>query len=340
MRKASLVGSALAILVVVGAGAYLAYRAMQWLHQPLATISVPTMYEIPLGASIAAVAQDLQRHGILEHPHWFALWARYQGKSRSMKAGEYQLQPSLTPAQLLELFVSGQVFLHGITFIEGTRFTDIMHLLATNPAVKQRLPKASPEEVMAALGAPGVPAEGQFFPDTYKFPRGTSDENILAIAHRRLQQELQAAWDARAPDLPLENAQEALALASIVEKESALESERPLIAGVFVARLRQGMRLQTDPTVIYGMAENYDGNIRRADLERDTPFNTYTRVGLPPTPICLPSAGSLRAAAQPNVTGALYFVATGNGASHYFSHSLAEHNAAVKRYLAQLKARD
>jgi len=194
---------------------------------------------------------------------------------------------------------------------------------------------------MTAIGAPELPAEGQFFPDTYKFPRGTADEDILAIAHRRMQQELQSAWDSRSPDVPLANPQEALVLASIVEKESALDSERPLIAGVFVSRLREGMRLQTDPTVIYGLGPSFDGNLRRADLSRDTPFNTYTRAGLPPTPICLPGAASLRAATRPNVSGALYFVATGNGdGSHHFSRSLAEHEKAIRRYLAKLKARD
>lgn len=193
---------------------------------------------------------------------------------------------------------------------------------------------------MAALGAPGVHPEGQFFPDTYWFPRGTSDLEILRIARERMQRELQAAWDARDPDLPLATPYEALILASIIEKETALEAERPIVAGVFVERLRRGMRLQTDPTVIYGMLDRYDGNIRKADLLRDTPYNTYTRAGLPPTPIAMPGLGSLRAATRPQVTGALFFVATGEpDGSHYFSKTLAEHEAAVQRYLRKLRER-
>jgi UPF0755 protein len=182
--------------------------------------------------------------------------------------------------------------------------------------------------------------EGQFFPDTYRFPRRTSDLEILQMAHRRLRDALETAWQERAPDLPLASAYEALILASIVEKETALDSERPQIAGVFIERLRRGMRLQTDPTVIYGMMATYDGNIRRADLLRDTPYNTYTRAGLPPTPIAMPGLDSIRAAVKPDVTGALFFVATGAGdGSHYFSKTLAEHNAAVRRYLKTLRER-
>jgi UPF0755 protein len=193
---------------------------------------------------------------------------------------------------------------------------------------------------MTALGEPGTHPEGQFFPDTYRFPRDTTDLEILKLAHQRMRTELGAAWNARVPDLPLATAYEALILASIVEKESALPRERPLIAGVFAERLRRGMRLQTDPTVIYGMLDTYDGNIRRADLLRDTPYNTYTRPGLPPTPIALPSLGSLQAATQPQMSGAIFFVATGNpDGSHYFSKTLSEHDAAVKRYLQKLKER-
>ena len=193
---------------------------------------------------------------------------------------------------------------------------------------------------MRALGQPDVHPEGQFFPDTYRFARNTTDIELLGMAFRRMQQEVKTAWEARAKDLPLASAYEALILASIIEKETALDTERPQIAGVFVERLRRGMRLQTDPTVIYGMMNAYDGNIRRADLLRDTPYNTYTRAGLPPTPIALPGLDSLRAAVNPQSSGALFFVATGNGdGSHYFSRTLAEHNAAVKRYLQKLRSK-
>jgi UPF0755 protein len=241
---------------------------------------------------------------------------------------------------LLALLSSGQVLLHSITFIEGSTFADIRNALLANDAVRNQNAERSDAEIMRALGQSDGHPEGRFFPDTYRFPRGTTDLELLSIAHRRMQDELRMAWEGRAPDLPLANAYEALILASIVEKETALERERAQIAGVFVERLRRGMRLQTDPTVIYGMGLGYDGNIRRADLSRDTPYNTYTRPGLPPTPIAMPSRESLQAAVHPDVSGALFFVATGLGdGSHYFSRTLAEHNLAVRRYLRELRRR-
>jgi UPF0755 protein len=280
----------------------------------------------------------LNARGILDQPEVWIVWGRVTGQSVGIKAGEYQLTAGLTPRSLLKLLSSGQVILHAITFIEGSRFSDVQKLLAAHAAVVHKAATLSAEDIMQELGAPGVHPEGQFFPDTYRFPRGTSDLELLAMAHRRMVQELDAAWNSRSKDLPLATQYEALILASVVEKETALEGERPMIAGVFVERLKRGMRLQTDPTVIYGIGETYDGNIRRADLLRDTPYNTYTRSGLPPTPIALPGIESLRAAVQPQMTGALFFVATGKGdGSHYFSKTLPEHDAAVKRYLQQLK---
>jgi UPF0755 protein len=257
-----------------------------------------------------------------------------------LKAGEYDLQPGLTPRGLLALLSSGQVLLHSITFIEGSTFADVRNALVANDAVRNDNGSRSDADIMRALGEPELHPEGQFFPDTYRFPRGTTDLELLTIAHRRLQDELRKAWEHRAPALPFASSYEALTLASIVEKETALERERAQIAGVFVERLRRGMRLQTDPTVIYGMGVAYDGNIRRTDLSRDTPYNTYTRPGLPPTPIALPGLASLQAAVQPDVSGALFFVATGAGdGSHFFSKTLAEHNSAVKRYLRELRRR-
>jgi UPF0755 protein len=195
------------------------------------------------------------------------------------------------------------------------------------------------EAIMAALGAPGVHPEGQFFPDTYRFPRGTRDLDVLRLAHQALATRLDSVWRNRSPDVSLENEYEALILASIIEKETALPSERRRIAGVFHERLRRNMRLQTDPTVIYGLGDTFDGNLRRQDLERDTPYNTYTRAGLPPTPIALPGAGSLEAAVTPEMSGAIYFVATGRGdGSHYFSTTLEEHERAVREYLRQLRS--
>jgi UPF0755 protein len=328
-----------AVLGVLGAGAA-TWWAQRWLGLPLHELNSPIVFEVPRGASLRSVANSLAQRGVLDQPLVWQLWARVTRKANELQAGEYQLTPGLTPRGLLDLFRSGNVILHSITFIEGSTFRDVRRLLAANSAIKSTLAQKTDDELMAALGEPGVHPEGQFFPDTYRFPRGTSDLDVLKLAHQRLRAELDAAWNAREPDLPLAGPYEALILASIVEKESALPRERPLIAGVFIERLRRGMRLQTDPTVIYGMMETYSGNIRRADLLRDTPYNTYTRPGLPPTPIALPSLGALQAATQPDISGALFFVATGEpDGSHYFSKTLSEHEAAVKRYLKKLRQR-
>jgi UPF0755 protein len=314
------------------------WRAHVWLDKPLEGLTRDQVFEVEKGTSLRTIAQRLNARGILDQPEVWIVWGRVTGQSVAIKAGEYQLTEGLTPRSLLKLLSSGQVILHAVTFIEGSRFSDVQKLLAAHVAVVHKAASLSAEDIMQALGAPGVHPEGQFFPDTYRFPRGTSDLDLLAMARRRMIQELGAAWNSRAKDLPLATEYEALILASVVEKETALESERPMIAGVFVERLKRGMRLQTDPTVIYGIGETYDGNIRRADLLRDTPYNTYTRSGLPPTPIALPGIESLRAAVQPQMTGAIFFVATGKGdGSHYFSKTLPEHDAAVKRYLQQLK---
>jgi UPF0755 protein len=328
----------LILLGVVAAGA-LAWWGHQWLKTPIASLTESTVFEVPKGASLRTVASTLNDQNLLDQPLIFTAWARITKRDHSLKAGEYQLTPGLTPIGLLDLLNSGNVLLHGITFIEGSTFADIRKLLAQSPDVRGEYASRSPEEIMRALGQPDLHPEGQFFPDTYRFPRNTTDIELLGMAFRRMQQELKTAWESRAKDLPLAGPYEALILASIIEKETALDTERPQIAGVFIERLRRGMRLQTDPTVIYGMMNAYDGNIRRADLLRDTPYNTYTRAGLPPTPIALPGLDSIRAAVQPETNGALFFVATGNGdGSHYFSRTLAEHNAAVKRYLQKLRS--
>lgn len=329
---------AILLLLALGAGGVAAWRAHAWLQSPIDGLRQEAVFEVERGASLRAVANQLNRRGWLEHPEVWIAWARITRQTAALKAGEYALAPGLTPRTLLQKLSSGQVILHSITFIEGSRFADARKILSGNPALVQKLATVTGDDIMRTLGAPGVHPEGQFFPDTYHFPRGTSDQELLAMAYQRMQQELENAWKARAADLPLATKYEVLILASVIEKETALDSERPLIAGVFVERLKRGMRLQTDPTVIYGIGESYDGNIRRADLLRDTPYNTYTRSGLPPTPIALPGADSLRAAVQPRTTGALFFVATGKGdGSHYFSTTLAEHDAAVKRYLQRLR---
>jgi UPF0755 protein len=339
MRRLLQLLALLVFLAAVGAVA-IVWWSNKWLQQPLAGLQERTTFEVPRGVSMRSVAADLHARGLLDQPQVWVVWSRLMRRDSALKAGEYALQPGLTPRGLLSLLSSGQVLLHSITFIEGSTFADVRNALVANDAVRNDNGSRSDADIMRALGEPQLHPEGQFFPDTYRFPRGTTDLELLTIAHRRLQDELRKAWEHRAPALPFASPYEALTLASIVEKETALERERAQIAGVFVERLRRGMRLQTDPTVIYGMGVAYDGNIRRTDLSRDTPYNTYTRPGLPPTPIALPGLASLQAAVQPDVSGALFFVATGAGdGSHFFSKTLAEHNSAVKRYLRELRRR-
>lgn len=295
--------------------------------------------EIASGVSLRGVANDLGERGLLDAPWLLALYGRYTGDATRIRAGEYELAPGTTPRTLLEKFVAGQVYLHQLTIIEGSRFREVLGAIRAHPAIAASTLGA--DELMAELGAPGIHPEGQFFPDTYRFPRGTSDVDLLRQARAALLQRLDAAWSKRPPDLEIGSEYEALVLASIIEKETALASERRLISGVFHERLRRGMRLQTDPTVIYGLGEGYDGNLRRQDLERDTPYNTYTRGGLPPTPIALPGAGAIDAAVDPERTDAVYFVATGLGdGSHRFSATLEEHDRAVQEYLRRLRSQE
>ncbi len=309
-----------------------------WLATPLHIGSEPATVEVAPGQSLTAVAQGLATRGLLEHPRLLALYARYTGADARMRAGEYAIPPGTTPATLLQLFVSGAVVQHTVTIVEGWTFRDLRKALANQPALVATTRDLTDAQVMAQLGEEGRHPEGLFFPDTYLFGKGTRDLEVLRQSRERMRKELDAAWKARHDDLPLADEYQALILASIVERETGLAAERPRIAGVFVERLRRGMRLQTDPTVIYGLGAKFDGNLRRADLERDGPYNTYTRAGLPPTPIALPGAGSLHAAVQPDVRGELFFVATGLGdGAHVFSKTLAEHEAAVRQYLIRYR---
>jgi UPF0755 protein len=337
MRRLAKFGISLLLLAAIATlGAYL--YARDWLFAPIESLTATTVYEVPRGAGWRSVVNDLHARGFVEHPRGLAMWMRLMRSGYGLKAGEYELQPGMTPAEVLELLHSGRVRLHALTVVEGSTFAEFRRALQSHPAVQVTVGSLSKQELMQRLGLSGFHPEGRFFPDTYRFAKGTTDIELLQIAQRRMQTELARAWGERAGNTPLRSAEEALILASIVEKETALESERPLIAGVFVERLERGMRLQTDPTVIYGMGESFDGNIRRADLRRDTAYNTYTRAGLPPTPICLPGKAALQAAVRPERSGALFFVATGKGdGSHYFSRTLDEHNAAVQRYLKVLR---
>jgi len=295
--------------------------------------------DVEPGTSVRSVLAKLESEGSLRNARTVAWYLRLHGRKPRVQSGAYELPAHASPAQILALFEEGKVILEQVTVVEGATFADFLDALEQHPRVAHTLSGKSAAEIMAALGHPGLSPEGEFFPDTYRFAANTSDAAILALAYDSMQRTLGAAWQARSPDLPLATPYDALILASIIEKEAALESERPIIAGVFVNRLRKGMRLQSDPTVVYGLGEHYDGTIHTRDLLRDNPYNTYTREGLPPTPIALPGRESLLAAARPADTAALYFVATGLGdGAHHFSSTLQEHNSAVQTYLERLRA--
>jgi UPF0755 protein len=336
LRRALLALLAAAAIVAAVAGV----TFDRWLDAPLAIGDAPLEIDIPRGQSLAATARQLAARGALDRPRWLQVYARHTGADARIKAGEYAVPPGTTPRSLLQLLESGAVIQHSITIAEGWTFREFRRALERNAHIDNTLAGREDAEVMAALGEGGTPPEGLFFPDTYLFGKGTPDVEVLRKARGRMQRELEAAWSARAEGLPIDTPYEALILASIVEKETALASERPRIAGVFTTRLRIGMRLQTDPTVIYGLGPGFDGNLRRADLERDGPYNTYTRAGLPPTPIALPGTEALRAAVNPEERGEIYFVATGlPDGSHEFSRTLKEHEVAVQRYLVRYRQR-
>jgi UPF0755 protein len=323
------------LLVALAASALAALALARWyLDRPLPLPSSPYEFEVPSGATLGQVARDLTAAGVLPHPAPLVALARYKGADRAIKAGNYELSQGLTLPGLLARLTQGDVSQVAITFAEGTTLRDLREALRARRDIAQETAGLTDAELLAMLGIAAPHAEGQFFPDTYYFAAGSSDTAILKRAHRLLGERLDAAWAKRSPDLPLATPYEALILASIVEKETGRPAERPLVASVFVNRLRLGMKLQTDPTVIYGLGEAFDGNLRKRDLEADGPYNTYTRAGLPPSPIALPSRASLEAVVNPPATPYLYFVARGDGTSE-FTANLADHNRAVARY--QLK---
>lgn len=336
MRKA--IWIPLLLLVLVG-GAALAGRA--WLAMQFdAPGPAPRDLRVTVspGLSVRGVLGRLQSTGALQCAVCTQLYLRLTGRTLTIKAGDYEVDAHASASDVIEMLEQGRVILEQLTVVEGTRFADLRHELASNPHVHSLLVGRSDAQVMTAIGEPGVIPEGRFFPDTYRFASGTTDVELLKLAFDGMRQALADAWNMRAADLPLQSAQQALVLASMVEKETGLPSERPRIAGVFMARLRKGMRLQSDPTVIYGLGAAYDGHIHERDLTTDTPYNTYTREGLPPTPIALPGRAALLAVVRPEETGDLYFVATGDGqGGHHFSATLAEHNQAVQHYLQRLR---
>jgi UPF0755 protein len=298
---------------------------------PLAISEAGLVYEISPGTSLKQLAYDLQQRGITTHPQYLMWLGRELDLARRLQAGEYQLVPGMTPENLLRKLAGGEVIQHAITLIEGQTFKEMMAFIESNNELVHTLDDVDTEELMKRLGHAGENPEGRFLPNTYHFPQGTTDLAFLQRAYAAMERVLAEAWAGRDADLPLDTPYEALTLASIVEKETGLAEERPIIAGVFIRRLQKGMRLQTDPTVIYGLGNRFDGNLRVADLRGDTPYNTYTRAGLPPTPIAMPGAASIRAVLHPDRSDVLFFVAKGNG-SHHFSRTLKEHENAVQRY--------
>ena len=288
-------------------------------------------FSIKKGSSLRSATRQMIDAGI-DMPAWaFVLIARIAASETRIKAGSYQVASGVTPWQLLRKITQGDFAQTEIVFIEGWTFRQVRSALDAHDHVRHETSGLPDRQIMDMLDAAKIPAEGMFFPDTYLFGKGESDLAILRRAHRAMQKQLQSAWERREANLPLSSPYEALILASIIEKETGQAGDRALIGGVFVNRLRAGMKLQTDPTVIYGLGEKFDGNLRKRDLMRDTPFNTYTRLGLPPQPISIPGQASLAAAVNPAPTKALYFVARGDGSS-VFSRTLDEHNRAVARY--------
>ena len=287
--------------------------------------------EVEPGTTPRGVARAVVQAGFDTDARLLFWWFRLSGDDRGIKAGNYEIPQGTSPYTLLQKLVRGEEALRAVTLVEGWNFRQLRQALARAEQLKSETQGLSEADIMARLDRAGVAAEGRFFPDTYTYAKGSSDLAVLRRALHAMDRRLEAAWAQRAPDTPLKNADQALILASIVEKETGRAEDRAQIAGVFTNRLRVGMLLQTDPTVIYGLGEKFDGNLRRRDLQTDTPWNTYTRAGLPPTPIAMPGRAALLAAVQPAPTRALYFVARGDGTSH-FSESLDEHNRAVNRF--------
>ncbi|MBY7820769.1 endolytic transglycosylase MltG [Vibrio fluvialis] len=314
---------------------YVTKQVDVYLSQPL-DIQSEQLVTIPSGTSLNGALSLMTKHGWIDSQFAEKLVRRFHPELTQIKAGTYQLMPDMKLAQALKLLVSGKEHQFAITFVEGSRFSEWMAILEQNEQLKHTLTESSEADIAKQLGIEQSKLEGLFLAETYHFTKGVSDLDILKRAHRKLEGILNSAWETRQENLPLTSPYQALILASIIEKETAVESERERIASVFVNRLNKRMRLQTDPTVIYGMGDHYDGNIRKKDLRAPTPYNTYVINGLPPTPIAMPGEASIRAALNPEQSAYLYFVASGKG-GHVFSKNLTEHNRAVRAYLKQLR---
>ena len=332
MRRFFLTIFLLGSLVALGIGAW----GLWWVHQPLSMKTDSVDLPVEPGTTPRGIAQQVANAGVDVPAPLLYWWFRISGQDRQIRAGSYELERGITPKKLLNILVRGEEATRSLVLVEGWNFRQVRAALAKAEQLKPDTLGDSEEALMARLGRPGVAPEGRFFPDTYTYSKGSTDVAVLQRAMRAMDRQLDAAWAARATDLPLKTPDQALVLASIVEKETGKAADRPEIASVFINRLRVGMPLQTDPTVIYGLGASFDGNLRKKDLQTDTPWNTYTRSGLPPTPIAMPGKAALLATVQPAQSKALYFVSRGDGSSH-FSSSLDEHNRAVNRYQRGIK---
>ncbi|MGO9446945.1 MAG: endolytic transglycosylase MltG [Thiobacillaceae bacterium] len=320
----------LMLLAFAGGAGWLAWYATR----PLPLTVLPQQFSVIPGSSLNGIAIQLSKAGIIDHPLAFRILGRLLGKSSTIQAGVYTIEVPLTAVQLYRKMLRGEVTQAAIRFIEGWNIREVRAALAADPSLRHDSRDMNETALLAAIGAREDKLEGMLFPDTYFFSPGSSDIDLVRRAYRKQQAKLAQAWGTRASGLPYKSPYEALIMASIIEKETGAPEERPLVAAVFLNRLRIGMRLQTDPTVIYGLGDKFDGNLHKIDLEHDTAYNTYTRYGLPPSPIAMPGEASLQAALNPAISNALYFVAKGNG-THVFSENLAQHNKAVDRYQRQ-----
>lgn len=333
--KKIFVSLVLLALLAVGAAAGWMYFFSQTkitppLAQPTADKKPAFEFTVKPGTSLIALSRQFVAQGLLPEPHSL-VWLAKLRKKTEIHAGSYRLTGPITPDALLDKLVNGDVIPIAITFVEGSTFKQMLEIIAVHPSIKSTLQNVPTAKILSLVGATETHPEGLFFPDTYQFASGTTDVDVLKRAYQTMQKRLGDAWEKRVEKLPYKTPYEALIMASIIEKETGKAFERPEIGAVFINRLRTPMRLQTDPTVIYGIGDKYDGNIRKRDLTTDTIYNTYTRDGLPPTPIAMPGQGSLDAALNPAVSDKLYFVGKGDG-THYFSRSLEEHNRAVQKY--------
>lgn len=314
------------MLIALATGAFI-----YWSRQPITVDDTVIDFTVVQGSGVGAAAQQIAAAGVPVDPFLFSTLARLTQNSSKIKAGTYELKPGTTPMRLIEQLVRGEFAQESLTIIEGWTFKQMRQAIAASKGLKHDTAHLTDRDLMQRISTEFTHPEGLFFPDTYLFAKGASDFQVYKQAHLMLVNNLNAAWAKRSPALPYSNPYQALVMASIVEKETGQKSERTLIAGVFINRLKKGMLLQTDPTVIYGLGDRYDGKIHKRDLETDTPYNTYTRSGLPPTPIALPGQQSLNAALAPAATDALYFVSRGDGTSK-FSDNLTDHNRAVNQY--------